>query len=589
MQSIIKSSEIKFHNADTQFEETIMSGFPNDILHDESNHFGILQIKLIDKASMNNFKQIFAILFNVDCSASMNDLSSDGRTKMQHVIHTLKRILSHFSEMNQSYGLPIFVSVIAFDDKIHEIFDFTQITSENVELLKKKISKLEPLESTNIELALKEAMKICHTYKKKSPSHYLHHVLLTDGDATEGEVRHDILSKLVNNNYPNIFVGFGKSHNAPLLSHLSNNSRGDYRFIDNIEFSSIVYAEIIQNIIYNIIDIGRIVVKNGLIYDWKLNKWTNELSIANLSGSCEKTYQITAPDIYEIEIEIYGCLSDISLSGERLLDTICYYPALFDIEAADSKNFDVDLTPYAFRQKTQELLFESNELSINNLQRGFENYEYEVILKQKLKRFLKFMMKYIEMTEKKNDKFMKLLCDDIYVTFRALGNDESTMWIHNRQSSQGRQQTYKATPSRNEILRPPKLYRQKYHEFVSTPSRTRRFSGSSIDDIDLSDKLPDTINLYDSQFVHMNDSMIINDYYDTSNTFLQDLSLNQTIVPPFIQFPIVFDDAQNDNNSEITDESVDNYELSNSIDTPYITDEIIYMMSKICGEEKIIT
>ena len=55
-----------------------------------------------------------------------------------------------------------------------------------------------------------------------------------------------------------------------------------------------------------------------------------------------------------------------------------------------------------------ELLFESNELSINNLQRGFENYEYEVILKQKLKRFLKFMMKYIEMTEKKNDKFMAL-------------------------------------------------------------------------------------------------------------------------------------------------------------------------------------
>jgi len=588
MQSIIKSSDIKFHNADNKFEETIMSGFPNDILFDESTHFGILQFKLIDKASMHNFKQIFAILFNVDCSASMNDLSSDGRTKIQHVIHTLKRILSHFSELNQLYGLPIFVSVIAFDDKIHEIFDFIQITAENVELLKKKISKLEPLESTNLELALKEAMQICHTYNKKFPSHYLHHVLLTDGDATEGEVRHDILSKLVNKNYPNTFVGFGKSHNAPLLSHLSNNIRGDYRFIDNIEYSSIVYAEIIQNIIYNIIDIGRIVVKNGLIYDWKLNKWTNEISIANLSGSCEKTYQITAPDIYEIEIEIYGCLSDINSSEEKLLDTVCYYPALFDMEAADSKNFDVDLTPYAFRQKTQELMFEANELSINNLQRGLENYEYEISLKHKLKRFLKFMIKYIETAEKKNDKFMKLLCDDIYVTFNALGNEESTMWIHNRQSSQGRQQTYKATPSRAEILRPPKLHRQKYHEYISSPVRTRRFSNSSVDDIDLSDKLPDTINLYDSKFCQVTNSVILNDYYDNSYNFLQDLSYNQTIVPPFIPFPIMFNDAHNDNESEITDDSIDNYELSNSIDTPYITDEIIYMMSKICGEENII-
>jgi len=197
-------------------------------------------------------------------------------------------------------------------------------------------------------------------------------------------------------------------------------------------------------------------------------------------------------------------------------------------------------------------------------------------------------IKYIETAEKKNDKFMKLLCDDIYVTFNALGNEESTMWIHNRQSSQGRQQTYKATPSRAEILRPPKLHRQKYHEFGSSPVRTRRFSASSVDDIDLSDKIHDTVDLYDSNFCQVTNNVILNDYYDNSYNFLQDLSYNQTIVPPFIPFPIMFNDAHNDNESEITDDSIDNYELSNSIDTPYITDEIIYMMSKICGEENTI-
>ena len=80
------------------------------------------------------------------------------------------------------------------------------------------------------------------------------------------------------------------------------------------------------------------------------------------------------------------------------------------------------------------------------------------------------------------------------------------------------------------------------------------------------------------------------DYYD--------LSQNTTVTLPFPPFAdhVVdsvgdsVDDSVGDNDieSEMSNESVDsivNYELSNSIDTPYITDEIIYMMKTIGGDK----
>ena len=579
MQNIFKTSEIKFHTAENKFEDTILSGFPNDILY-ESNHFGTLQFKMVSKSDAK-IPQTFAILFNVDCSASMSDLSRDGRTKMQHVVHTLNRIFTIFAEMNQLYNSAIFVSVIAFDNKIHKIFDFTKITQANLEHVKDMVKNIEPLENTNIELALKEALRICHDYKKANPYHYLHHVFLTDGDANDGETRPDTLSNFVNKNYPNVFIGFGKEHNSGMLTRLSNNIRGDYRFIDNIEYAGLVYGEIIQNILYNIIDVGRIVVKNGLIYDWKSNQWTNELPIANLAGSCERTYQITAPDMYEIEIEIYGCVCDFRLPQEQLLDTVIYYPPLFDLSDESAEWCAVDLTPYAFRQKTQELLYEANTLSANKDSHDYKHYESKTVFKRKLKRFLKFMLDYMEKTDKKNDKFMKLLCDDIYVTFQTLGNRESSMWIHNRQSSQGRQQTYKATPSRGEMLSRPLLRRQTNEwSLPRTPVKHLRgqFSGNVEEGNDSGTEVQ-TTNLFANTQELMTAYMNTVDYYD--------LSQNTTVTLPFPPFTdhVVGD---NDIESEVSNESADsivNYELSNSIDTPYITDEIIYMMKTIGGDK----
>ena len=533
MHSIVENSEIKFHTFSQKYGE-----ITDNILYD-SDHFGILQMKIGNKnISKDN---PIAILFNVDCSSSMSDRSKDGKTKIYHVIHTLKRILSKFADIHKIHDISIFVSVIAFDDTMHDIFDFVKITCENLESLKNKINKIEPLDCTNIELSLISAKNICDKYRTENPNIQMHHILLTDGDVTEGESDHTVLSNLVDKNYSNIFVGFGKDHNASLLNHLSNNIRSDYRFIDNIELSGIVYGEIIHNIIYNVIDVGRIVVKNGLIYDWKTNEWLNEISISNMASNCEKTFQIKTTDKFQIEIEIYGTLSNNS--EELSLETVYFYPPLFDIEAECIIVNEVDLTPYAFRQTTQELLYEANDFSLND-----NNHEIQQTIKNKLIKFLKYMMDYMQKTNKNEDKFMKLLCDDIYVTFRTIGCNEATMWIHNRQSSQGRQQTYTATPSRNDmnILN------------ARIPPRARRQTNQPI-------RFTETVNLNEgTQNVVDDENMTIDSDISTIEEFNKYSRLSN-----------VRSDSFN------LDEPVDNYELSNSIDTPYITEDIIRMMQNI--------
>jgi len=656
MQNIFENSEIKFHTASNKFDETILSGFPNDILH-ESDHFGVLQFKMVSKSS-TNISQTSAILLTVDCSASMSDRSSDGRTKMHHVTHTLKRILSNFAEMHKLNNANIFVSVVAFDNKIHKIFDFTKITEENVESLKNMVNAIVPLESTNIELALREAMHICDEYKKVNPTYYLHHIFLTDGETTDGEKNPDVLSELVNNDYPNVFIGFGKHHNAALLSCLSNGVRNDYRFIDNIEYSGIVYGEIIQNILYNIIDIGCISVKNGLIYDWKLNQWVTDISIANLAGSCERTFQIKAEDMYEIKIDVYCTLFDGNTSPEeKLLNTVVHYPPLIDLNKDENQDITVDLTPYAFRQKTQELLHEASMLSKNDSTHDCLQYEKEISLKDKLRQFLKFMMNYVEKTDKKSDKFMKLLCDDIYVILNTLGNRESSMWILNRESSQGKQQTYKATPTRNDFIATPILHRQSNYPMMAqtvdlydacaTPvlnRETTRFAGHDMftngDSNAFDSESASLILVSDIEFksaplrgAALNSP--ITEWCNKTRRELQAepveelesrlvskdgeavLGTNETATDPFsrinarnsfalthgisssfgefnntLHFPIFDNDDEEENEEAIEDEkkysnSIENYELSNNIDTPYITDEIVYMINNISGCKKI--
>ena len=83
----------------------------------ENSHFGILDFKAI---SSNEVNDTIEFLFVIDCSGSMSDKCSDGRTKMQHIIHTLKNMVIFFKDHP---NINLFVTINAFDSEFYHIVE----------------------------------------------------------------------------------------------------------------------------------------------------------------------------------------------------------------------------------------------------------------------------------------------------------------------------------------------------------------------------------------------------------------------------------------------------------------------------------
>jgi hypothetical protein len=451
---------LQFHTKN--LEELPVTLFDNDT---ENKHFGTLSI-ITEKSEPITVP--LAIFFNVDCSGSMSDTCSDGRTKMQHIIHTLNNVLKVFSEMQ---NLECYIALDVFDHDIKTIFDFTQMNPSNIEQYMQMVSKIYPNGSTDIEKSLINAKTKINYYMEKNPTHKIVHIQLTDGDATAGSVEPSTLANMVDENYTNIFIGFGKTHNSYLLNALANNKYGEYLFIDKIENAGLVYGEIVNNLVYSFIEEGFITVEDGEIYDWKNNVWTETLSIPKIAADIKKTYHIRCSDTDLINIKINGRLTTNNIV--ELLDFVEPMPALFDADT--NEDYLNDLTHYMYRQKVQELLYIINEYntkkSMNNQNNtpgfGFgaistptkRKNEYEdqnkeniekndkIEIRNNVKSLFNKLKNYRNELGDRDDrnKFIKILMDDLYVSYKTMDSHISHMYSCSRQTSQGRQYSYNVT------------------------------------------------------------------------------------------------------------------------------------------------
>jgi uncharacterized protein YegL len=424
----------------------------------QESAFGILNFKA-KKTEISTKPQDF--VFNIDNSGSMSDSCSDGRNKMRHITFTLKNMLHYF---NDNPSINANITIFTFNDTVSKIVERTCINSENILEIISMIDKIRPVSSTNIEDALRNAKEYIAELKQLYPDNEISHIFMTDGDATSGSKDHAVIKQQVDRSVMNAFIGFGIEHDACLLNSIGGDTNCSYHFIDKLETSGFVYGEILHGILYKYLKNVCLDIRDGLIYNYKSNLWTDKLAIGDIIGDSNKTYHIISDNPYD-------CIITITGTPHMSENEIEYQMVVFFDENEHNEKNNKKLTKYIFRHRTLQLLFEVNEFETDEPFKNSTNDNHEFNfnlrinntddemsvkkrnLKNKLHAFIIEMKKYMSENNLVDDCFLKNLCDDAYISYRTIGSKYGKMYTSARQTSQGTQRCYSVT-------NPPILRRQ---------------------------------------------------------------------------------------------------------------------------------
>ena len=411
-----------------------------DIIKDlPESKFGLLTLKATT-STLTQKKLEF--IFQIDCSGSMGDYCTDGRTKMQHILHTLRNMILFFKENKE---LKVNVTIHAFDDTIYKIVDHTDVNEDTYQKIITSINSIEPRGATNIERALIDTKNIASKLKNLYPESIIHHILMTDGRPTSGSGSYELLKNIVDTSYTNTFIGFGIDHDAALLNSIgSSNEKCSNYFIDQLENAGLVYGEILHGLVYKLLDNVEISIENGIIYNFKTNTWNTTIKVGDIVSDSLKFYHIISntPECCQIHI-----------NGEKVYDE----PTYSQIIHQTNSSFE-DLTKYIYRQQTQEILFKINNflektneqtkpvcfMRFLNETKPDNNLEKNK-LKLELNDLFEELKQYMQDNNLNDDLLLKNLCDDIYICHRTIGTQYAQMYCGARMSSQGNQRTYTAT------------------------------------------------------------------------------------------------------------------------------------------------
>ncbi len=460
------------------------------------SHFGILNLKAIS-ADHNNLSHDF--VFMVDRSASMEDRCGDGKTKMQHICHILKNMVSYFKEHPT---IRAHITVCTFDDVCDTILERVVITDTNFSKIITTIDEILPRGSTNIEAAIQHINQCCSTIRAEFPTHNICSVFMTDGQVTTGNPEVEVISGLIDRTIDNTFIGVGLEHDGTLLSTLGSGQNCNYYFIDKLENSGFVYGEIIHGVIYKMLANVKLTIEFGLLYDFKNNKWVSSIDVGNVVGESDKVYHVSthAPD---------ACW--VSVSGNKLDGS-----ALEPLVAVRKEGW-ATLDKYIYRQRTLQHLYNINDFVKRQYNNNDHNLfgildrpatEQPIIDEQKLIRdalhaFIDEMKTYMTANNLTHDSFMKNLCDDIYICYRTFTTKYASMYVAARQSSQGAQRCYTVnhTPqddaAEHMYRTPPRLNRKGRGMFPPPPALTRSNPrGASLF------TFPDLENTFDDDITH---------------------------------------------------------------------------------------
>jgi len=365
------------------------------------------------------------IRFKIDNSGSMSDLCSDRRRKMDHVIFASEQLLRKIQELPNVLAT---ASVSSFDDGIVDIFVNQPVTAENVETMAFKLRHINPRGSTDIYKVLKKETEVT---PNQDPTVVSIFVMLTDGEATTGDCTdyQGLISQalLIRPETIMILVGCGADHDHKLFSGIQrqrNNS--EYLFVSDVEKTMETCSETIYKILNTVATNVTIEVQGGEIYDWLTNTWVTKINASNLTAGIEKTYNVRSntPDQF---------VATIHATNSRTLET--------GTHEVLNRIVGENLTTDKYRQRTLETLFEANKVN--------DGYSTKLAIKEAKKSLTSLMVemkKYMDENGLREDKMLKLLCDDIWTCHQTIGTIYGEMYTCARQTSQATQSIYCALP-----------------------------------------------------------------------------------------------------------------------------------------------
>ena len=128
----------QINNISDIFEEIVVSFETSKIgskigdLPIQEATFGILNMKA-KSVAVTTKPQDF--VFSIDNSGSMSDLCSDGRTKMRHILHTLKNMIHYF---NDNPLINVNITIFTFEETVCKIIERTSVTTKNIHDINRK-------------------------------------------------------------------------------------------------------------------------------------------------------------------------------------------------------------------------------------------------------------------------------------------------------------------------------------------------------------------------------------------------------------------------------------------------------------------
>ena len=398
------------------------------------NNYGTIDLTAIKQSALSLNELILG--FSVDRSGSMEFVSKDGKTLLQHaqcVIINLARYLMDVHKKNPDTRFAI--KVVYFDNTLDEIplFKINWGRTDNLDEFIENINNFNPRGGTNIQKPL-EYFKEYGLFNTDG-NHY--HILLTDGFPNDGFTSAtDLQNSLPSCN--NMFVGFGPDHAVDLLTSLSKSSNGDYNFVNSAENAGMLYGELLHGILYNVAKDITIKMKGGKLYNYKTKTWDSKLSFKNFATEHTQTlvfqsnWNSVEPHLFELHYTDYQGqkLSHYFSSNQS---SIKYNPTNGECKT-ESRNKHVER--HMYRVKTMEYLYTAKQYNSS----GEEEAPRTLI--EELEKFQSELDKFIKRNNYEDDLFMKNLQEDVKLCLKSLESvyrPAMRAFIQSRLSTHGRQ------------------------------------------------------------------------------------------------------------------------------------------------------